>query len=159
MAACTSGTSSSAHRADVAAQRTEGTTLRVWGATKLDISPASIGDTAVDTGGKNRVRRMRRRRSVNTHCPRHAPRSTVQCTSPQTSSLEPPSTHPSHHPSHTPLTLVQQLQQVVSRQVGQEAQGKHLTLWHTTADVILVLCCLGRWCEDQREGGQQGWQR
>lgn len=40
MTACTPGTSSTAASADVAAQRTEGTTLRVWGATKFAISPA-----------------------------------------------------------------------------------------------------------------------
>lgn len=38
-AACTSGTSSMAHSADVAAERTAGTTLRVWGSTKFAMSP------------------------------------------------------------------------------------------------------------------------
>jgi hypothetical protein len=35
------------------------------------------------------------------------------------------------------LTLFQQCQHLLGGQVGQEAQGQHLLLWYSTADVIL----------------------
>jgi hypothetical protein len=47
IAACTCGTNMIVHSAEVAAQRTEGTTLRVWGATKFAISPAAHSSTHV----------------------------------------------------------------------------------------------------------------